>query len=920
MAQNTGTLIGAAIRPNDSLDPIASAFAYEIKGGLHTVSDISDRNAIIFERREWGMMCYVTNQNKTYQLKYAFSSSSIMDNGNWVEFSGSGGSGGSGGGGSEWIDSVKSIQTTPPISPIDGDRYILSNPPLGGWSSLTASLVLTYNSSLSTWMQTIPTKGMSVIVDDQLNSVYKYNGDFPTGNWIKEKLNQLRSVNFTSVNGMDFTATSNPPFSLYETDVVFLSMFDQQNTGMTVSVNINGLGSIDLKKPTQGGLFNPQLGDIQPGLIYSLTYDGTYFQMSRPFVSDDVFSIKYNIQPQDYVIVPQYHQYWVYSDLQVSGTIVNYGHLIVCNGGIVLSGGTVSNFGTINFINFSGTSSITTYNSSSLIQFTQSNTVLGPSVSATIIDGSITQSKLDITNPLSGTSGSLLAWTSSGEFMWVDGSSFGVIGNAEDGSYTDGIFTDFTPSTPIGTAVDRFNEMLLLLAPTPPSSWNGSISSISFTVSPVSARVLGGNTSVSIFSTTMPTLTSVDTVGNQSNAKVDTAGLSFSLYDNGYLLETVTLSGTATPLKSTGSIRHSSSQDPYVGISGKAGFWTGIVDFSLGGTISTTASSSQRTLQLYHPNSASPVSFNYYIDTPLTVGITSITASIPSMTSYVSGVPTLKTTDSITSIGFSMSNVASYFWASSNTFIINAGNVNQIVGDPDSYPSFYGETGKVSGKTTNVASNQFSDLSFSFTIQGRNSIGTYGSTTTFTSNLHRVDTVSSELTRLTSGSGNYPATGYNSTYDSSQSLVGSYTNELQLRNGVYVYPTINYTSVGGPDYSSATGTRWATFNIGTFTNKSAFTLNINGSSGISSIGQANLLIEVKIEGATFWVDGDAAYSGTGNPGSVSDGVAAVVIGLSTATSRRITFGAITYSGSIIVRIGYTGSGPQFTNITATSIS
>tara|TARA_A100001201_G_scaffold143197_1_gene143823 strand:+ start:117 stop:4031 length:3915 start_codon:yes stop_codon:yes gene_type:complete len=41
------------------------------------------------------------------------------------------------------------------------------------------------------------------------------------------------------------------------------------------------------------------------------------------------------------------------------------------------------------------------------------------------------------------------------------------IGIAEDGDYTDGLFTDFNPSTPIGTAIDRFNEILSLLAPTP---------------------------------------------------------------------------------------------------------------------------------------------------------------------------------------------------------------------------------------------------------------------------------------------------------------------------------------------------------------------------------------------------------------------------------------------------------------------
>ena len=46
----------------------------------------------------------------------------------------------------------------------------------------------------------------------------------------------------------------------------------------------------------------------------------------------------------------------------------------------------------------------------------------------------------------------------------------GVIGPAEDGTYTDGLFTDFVPSTPTGTAVDRFNEVLKALAPPPAPS------------------------------------------------------------------------------------------------------------------------------------------------------------------------------------------------------------------------------------------------------------------------------------------------------------------------------------------------------------------------------------------------------------------------------------------------------------------
>ncbi len=47
------------------------------------------------------------------------------------------------------------------------------------------------------------------------------------------------------------------------------------------------------------------------------------------------------------------------------------------------------------------------------------------------------------------------------------GGAGGTIGSAEDGDYTDGLYTDFTTSTAIGTAVDRFNEVLKILAPSP---------------------------------------------------------------------------------------------------------------------------------------------------------------------------------------------------------------------------------------------------------------------------------------------------------------------------------------------------------------------------------------------------------------------------------------------------------------------
>lgn len=52
----------------------------------------------------------------------------------------------------------------------------------------------------------------------------------------------------------------------------------------------------------------------------------------------------------------------------------------------------------------------------------------------------------------------------SGSFSGSFAGNFNI-GAAEDGTYTDGLFTDFTIATPVGTAVDRFNEVLKGLAP-----------------------------------------------------------------------------------------------------------------------------------------------------------------------------------------------------------------------------------------------------------------------------------------------------------------------------------------------------------------------------------------------------------------------------------------------------------------------
>jgi hypothetical protein len=413
MAQNIGTLISSSIRPNDSSDPIASAYASEIRGGLHTVLDTTERNNIIFERREWGMMCYVTNLDQTFQLKYNYSSTNIMDNLNWVVFSGSGSIG------LYWSDPAIAIQNNEPPSPLNGDRYIIGQIPTGvNWSSFSPDIIVEWNSTLSQWVQTTPLNEMSLRIENEDNAIYNYEGDFPTGQWYKEKLGQVRDITATTINGQDYNTLSSPPFLSYTPDVIFLTKFTSTNNSGTVSLNINGLGSVQLKKPSPSGLSNLNPQDIVPNIVYSITYDGTYFQMVRPFVNEDIFNVKYYIESNDYIVVPPYYQYWVYGNLEIVGELVNYGHVIITNGSMILSGGTFSNYG--QFILISSVGATTSYNDSDTIDFTYQDTILGPSVSAVIKTSSLTASYLNTGSSGGATAGYILSVSSDGTFQWVN--------------------------------------------------------------------------------------------------------------------------------------------------------------------------------------------------------------------------------------------------------------------------------------------------------------------------------------------------------------------------------------------------------------------------------------------------------------------------------------------------------------------
>lgn len=367
MAQNIGTLVGAAIRPINDTMPIASAFAFEVNGGHHQVATLVNRDAIIVQRRQWGMLCTVYNDstvanNATYQLKYKYNNGSTdtMDNANWVVFAGGGAAGGS----SNWNDPVISITMSTPGYSVDGDRYLVglnSTYPLSGiFNSLTntgyvgplvGGYIAEYKSSLGNWTTTLPTNGMTLRVNNEDNSFYRYEGTYSTGQWYKERVNQVRYLSASSINGTNYTITTGDFFT-YSTEVVYLVQFATANGGSTATLNINGLGQKNMRKQNAKGLFDFSKNDINPIDVYHLVYDGTNFRVNQQAGEGGAFTLKYRIVENERIEVPAYSEYLLYGDLEVNGILdINAtGKVVIVNGGINVNGGTVSNSNRIEFI------------------------------------------------------------------------------------------------------------------------------------------------------------------------------------------------------------------------------------------------------------------------------------------------------------------------------------------------------------------------------------------------------------------------------------------------------------------------------------------------------------------------------------------------------------------------------------------
>lgn len=282
--QFEGTIISAPIRPSGPDALFATLFSNEIKGSHHTYETIEERNEIIEQRRDWGMLATVYGEassdlNKTYQLKKGHVDTDINNDNNWIVYSpldipiNT-----------EWQDSVKGIYDFEP-SALQGDRILVSTSPTGEFAAAgAANKIAIYNQNkipAGGWDYLTPQEGWTIRVDNIKNTIFKYTGS----SWKREVQNTVRYIDVSSVDNVNytFTTTTIEPLDVYSYSVYYVN-FGSTNSGTPVTLNIDSLGPIEIKKFSNGSLVSLIANDLVPGIQYQVLWNSysSVFQTSPP--------------------------------------------------------------------------------------------------------------------------------------------------------------------------------------------------------------------------------------------------------------------------------------------------------------------------------------------------------------------------------------------------------------------------------------------------------------------------------------------------------------------------------------------------------------------------------------------------------------------------------------------------------------
>ncbi len=474
-----------------------------------------------------------------------------------------------------------------------------------------------------------------------------------------------------------------------------------------------------------------------------------------------------------------------------------------------------------------------------------------------------------------------------------------LLGVPPDGTFTDGMFHWNPAADTITEAIDDLNEVMRLLAPSPPPGLGGLNL---YCPTAYDAYIESTFTIERCVNDTTPTVRVTEPFYNA------TSGLLTGLIDTIDVGNRILIQGS--DVGTYADLQITVDEDRYAGVSGSEGFW-----FQLDARIQPTVGLAlgNRDFQITHSETGDSNILTLYIENPGLPSIIGYNSTLPALnTRYISGVPSLTSTDNI-NVTCTVVGAVELHFSSIRVALISSPNLTNLDLNPTIPPS-NGSNVIFNNKIVNAIG--FSeDIPITITpFNSANQAGTSYNTTLGS----RVDLISTE-TRVQSGTGLFP-TVFGGVYDSTISLRSTYTNELQLLNGHYQIPTGNYTSnspTAGPDYSTGMGAgdRYVTFQPVNLTNDSNFSITFNDTVGSWTGTQtSDITIHAKVGGSTGWIDCNSPYPGFGNP--TNDGASAMVFATSTSTFKRVTLGSAVLSGALYIRIGLpVGSDKQFSSIT-----
>ena len=516
---------------------------------------------------------------------------------------------------------------------------------------------------------------------------------------------------------------------------------------------------------------------------------------------------------------------------------------------------------------------------------------------------------------------------------------------------------NFTSNTTVTTAIDNIDTILGLLAPAKPPNLSAISLVFHSDTTNYSAKDKDNNTVTNVTNTTNPSFVSSE---NFYNGDSGTLAAQTSQNGGGNYVDSNNLRGDRILTVNDDSGTYNILQivddvDPYVGQVGKSGFYKELSvklnPTSL--TINDVGDYTRKRLVLIHDETGpSPgISIDFTVDSNPATDIENLAFDYNESINgyhYQSGIKYLGNNNTIT-----QSHTVTI--DSNANFVKLDGTISQTT----SNISFHNEPTKTvttwaPGQLYNVTHSLnindsiFSTSSVQTQVRSFNASGSYalsllGKTLLIDSTNENeiipvVKSSPNAVSRKLSGKTQYPPYGtlpndninvFGDTFNSTTSLTDSNKFELQFANQYYHWPAAtNYSShtPSGPNYTGISGDssnnnlRYATFNLGTITDKGTVTLNLFNTYGFDNAliqTSDNFQLHLKVmdgtEVITDWINGNGQFSGAGNTLSLN-GIGGLAPGGHTSGGngssfvRVITFGDVVVTGTVYVRIGWGVSG------------